>query len=276
MSAFPNLRAATRSEATKQTTTSMWWVLALLLFGYVAFTSAVLGFVFAASATGKLTGSDATPLPAEGLSPTLYSTATAIGYVFPLLIGTLLVTGEIRHQTLTPTFLATPRRWLVLVAKLLVGAGLGVLYGVVGVVASVGPSAGFLAGMGLTTDLGSGRTWAMLGRMVLAFVLWVLVGIGVGALVRSQVGAIVGVIVFTQFVEPIVRLVATFAPRASDVANYLPGSASDALVGASLYTQMTGATESGLDWWAGALVMLAYAAVFLVLGWRASWRRDVT
>ena len=44
--------------------------------------------------------------------------------------------------------------------------------------------------------------------MLLAFVLWVLVGIGVGALVRNQVGAIVGVLVFTQFLEPVGRTAA--------------------------------------------------------------------
>src|SRR3546814_10798718 len=37
-------------------------------------------------------------IPAEGLPAILYSTATAIGYVFPLLIGTLMVTTEFRHK----------------------------------------------------------------------------------------------------------------------------------------------------------------------------------
>ncbi|MGJ6979201.1 ABC transporter permease subunit [Aestuariimicrobium soli] len=268
---------AVRSEWTKQVTTSAWWVLGLVLFAYVAFTAGTLGFVFAASATGRLTGDNAMPMPADSLPALLYSTGTAIGYVFPLLIGTMMITGEVRHQTLTPTFLATPRRWRVLAAKLVVGAVLGVLHGLVAVVASVAPSAGLLAAMGLPTDLDTERIWALLARMLVATVLWVLIGIGVGALVRHQVAAIVGVIVFTQFVEPIVRVVAAFVPVAGDVANFLPGAASDALVGASLYTQMTGASSAaGLDWWAGALVMVAYAVVFLVLGWRTSWRRDIT
>lgn len=273
-----SLTAATRAETTKQFTTSMWWILAIVLFVYVGFTAAALGFVFAASASGTLPG-DAPQIPEEGLAKTLYSTATAIAYVFPLLIGTLMVTGEFRHQTLTPTFLATPRRGRVLWAKLAVGVVLGVLFGVIGVFASVAPSAPFLAANGLETDLSSSDTWAMFARMILAYVLWVFIGIGVGALVRNQVGAIVGVLVFTQFVEPVARAAAAFVDGLTEVSRYFPGAASDALVGASLFTGMTPAgmtAETPLEWWVGALVLLGYAVVFLVLGHLTSWRRDVS
>lgn len=271
-----SLTATTRSETTKQFSTAMWWILAIVLAAYVGFTAAVLGFVFAAAATGSLPG-DAPPMPEEGLAGLLYSTATSVGYVFPLLIGTLMVTAEFRHKTLTPTFLATPKRGLVLWAKMLVGILLGVLYGVIGIAASVGASAGFLAGYGLDTEFLSVDTWAMLGRMLLAYVLWVLVGIGVGVLVRNQVGAIVGVLVFTQFLEPVGRAAAAFVEGLSDVTQYLPGAASDALVGASVFSMSTpGATVASLEWWVGGLVLLGYAVVFIVLGQLFSWRRDVS
>src|SRR5215207_9778892 len=272
-----SLANVTRSEATKQFTTSMWWILAIVLFVYIGFTAAVLGFVFSAAATGSLPG-DAPPIPADGLSATLYSTATAVGYVFPLLIGTLMVTTEFRHKTLSPTFLATPQRGLVLSGKVLVGVVLGVLFGVVGLVSSVGPAAGFLLANGLETDLASLDTWALFGRMILAFVLWVLVGIGVGALVRNQVGAIVGVLVFTQFLEPVGRAAAGFVEGLTNVTRFLPGAASDALVGASLFSSAAPGmpAEDPLAWWAGGLVLLGYALVLLVLGYLTSWRRDVT
>ena len=273
-----SLTNTTRSETTKQFTTAMWWILAIVLFAYVAFTAAILGFVFSASATGSL-GGDGPQLPAEGLPAVLYSTATAIGYVFPLLIGTLMVTSEFRHKVLTPTFLATPRRGTVLWAKIFVGILLGALYGIVGIVAAVAPAAGFLAGSGLDTQLGSVDTWALFGRMLLAYVLWVFIGIGVGALVRNQVGAIVGVLVFTQFLEPVARAAAAFVEGLSDVTQYLPGAASDALVGASVFSASMAATGDGpqqLEWWAGGAVLLGYAAVLVLLGYLFSWRRDVS
>jgi len=275
-----SIARATRSELTKQFTTSMWWILALVLVVYVGSTAAGLAATFGAVARGDFSGGagNTPPLPPATLPPLIYSLATSIGYVFPLLIGALLVTGEFRHKTLTPTFLATPRRGVALSGKLVAGIVMGALYAVVAIVATVGPGAGLLASFGVDAQLGSSDTWAMLGRAVLALIIWVLIGIGVGTLVRNQVATVVGVLAFTQFVEPIVRTVGGFVDGVSAVTQWLPGAASDALVGASLFTSLGGAdaTSSGVEWWAGGLALAAYAGVFLVLGYVFSWRRDVS
>jgi hypothetical protein len=273
-----SLSAATRAETTKLFTTAMWWVLGLILLVYIGMTAAGLGFVFAATAAGALPGQEGGGhVPTTGLASVLYSLASTIGYVFPLLIGTLMVTAEFRHKTLTPTFLATPRRGVVLSAKSLVGIGIGVLYAIVALIATVGPAAGFLAGFGQDAELGAPETWAMFGRIVIAFALWVLIGIGVGALVRNQVAAVVVVLAFTQFVEPIGRVAAAFVENLDKVMQFLPGAASDALVGSSVYTAMSGSGTGSahLEWWGGGVVLLAYAIVLLVLGYLTSWRRDV-
>lgn len=275
-----SLVAAGRSEATKQFTTAGWWVIALVLFVYIAMTASALAWAFAASATGLLpAGSSNVHFPAKALPPIVYSLASSVGYVFPLLIGTLMVTSEFRHKTLTPTFLATPARGVALSAKVLVGVLLGVLYAVLAIIAAVGPGAGILVAFGLDTAFASSDTWAMLGRIVIALVLWTLVGIGVGTLVRNQVAAIVLVLAFTQFVEPIARAASAFVQHLSDVTRFLPGAASDALVGSSVFTSLGGgATQAGepLHWWVGGLVLLGYAVVLLVLGHLFSWRRDVS
>lgn len=268
---------ATRSEMTKQFTTAMWWILAAVLLAYVGVTAGGLAATFGALATGALdTSATNTPaLPADVVPPLVYSLATSVGYVFPLLIGTLLVTNEFRHKTLTPTFLATPRRGVALGGKVIAGVLMGLLYAVVALLAAVGIGAGALALVGVDTRLGEGETWAMIARMVVAFVLWALIGIGVGTLVRNQVAAVVGVLAFTQFVEPILRTVAGFVDGLSSVTTALPGAASDALVGASIYTSIGGAAGSTLTWWGGGLILLAYAVVVLGLGYLVSWRRDV-
>lgn len=275
-----SLANAARSELTKQFTTSLWWVLALVLVAYVGSTAGGLAGFFGALATGAIpAGAETGPaLPEEVLPPLIYSLATAIGYIFPLLIGTLLVTNEFRHKTLTPTFLATPRRGIALSGKVIAGVVMGVVYGILAVISTVGPGAGFLAVLGVSTELDTPDTWALLGRIVIAFVLWVLVGIGVGTLVRNQVGAVVGVIAFTQFIEPILRTVAGFVAGVADAARFLPGAASDALVGSSIYSTLGMATGGAdpLEWWVGGLVLLGYGVVFLVLGSLLSWRRDVT
>lgn len=269
-----SLASATRSELTKQFSTALWWILMIVLAGYVAITAAGLAFVIAASSTGLIGGNAQSTPTADGAAPLLYSLAASVGYVFPLLIGTLLVTGEFRHKTLTPTFLAIPRRGMVLWGKIIAGALMGVLYAVAAVVATTAPSAAILAGFGLATELGSIDTWALLGRVVIAFVLWTLIGIGVGLVVRNQVAAIVIVLAFTQFIEPLLRIGGSFVAGISDAARFLPGAASDALVGSSLLTFGGGSSET-LQWWAGGAVLLAYGAVLLVLGYLTSWRRDV-
>jgi hypothetical protein len=132
------------------------------------------------------------------------------------------VTNEFRHKTLTPTFLATPRRGIALGGKLAAGVVMGVLYAAVALVAAVGIGAAALAAFGIDTRLGETDTWAMIGRIVASFVLWTLIGVGVGTLVRNQVAAVVGVLAFTQFLEPIARTVATLVDGVSGVTAYLP------------------------------------------------------
>lgn len=270
-----SLAAASRSELTKQFTTAIWWILGLVLLVYIGLFSAGFGFFLAALATGRLTDGQAPQVSGDGLPALIYSTATSFGYVFPLLVGALMVTTEIRHKTLTPTFLATPRRGTVLAAKVVGGIVMGVLFGLIGIVAGVVPGAIALSVMGVDTGLDSSDTWALIGRMLIAFVLWTLVGIGVGATVRNQVVAIVLVLAFTQFIEPIARLAGGFLSGLEPVARVLPGAAGDALVGASAFAFSTPTAADPLEWWLGGLVLLAYAVVFLVLGHFASWRRDV-
>lgn len=275
-----SLAASTRSEFTKLFSTSAWWILGIILIVYVGGLSGGMAALFSWLATGGDGGGGGMGgAPVLGSLPlTMYSIATSVGYPFPLLIGTLMVTAEFRHKTLTPTFLATPQRGIALAAKVVVALAVGLLYGLVAVVAVTGAAAAALAANGIDTLLGDSATWAMLGRQLVAFMLWTVIGVGLGSLIRNQVAAIVIVLAFTQFLEPILRIAGSFLDWLGAITSYLPGAASDALVGASFYSGLGGmplATGS-LEWWAGGLVLAVYAAVFLVLGALTSWRRDLT
>lgn len=273
-----SLTASIRSEITKLFSTSAWWILAIILVVYVGGLAAGMSGLFSWLATGGGGAEGGGAPPLGSLPVTMYSIATSVGYPFPLLVGTLMVTAEIRHKTLTPTFLATPKRGIALAAKVVVATIVGLMYGVLAVVVVTGSAAAILAANGLDTTLGDSDTWAMLGRQLIAFVLWTVIGVGLGSLIRNQVAAIVIVLAFTQFVEPILRIAGGFIDWIGSVTNYLPGAASDSLVGASFYAGLGGmpAGSSGLEWWAGGLVLAGYAVVFLVLGAMTSWRRDLT
>ncbi|MDH6180520.1 ABC-2 type transport system permease protein [Microbacteriaceae bacterium SG_E_30_P1] len=269
--------AALRSEMLKLTSVRLWWILLLILVVYVAFTAALVAGIF-----GAISDQTATPgapaLPADLLPPIVYSSVTAVGYAFPLILGALAVTSEFRYQTVTPTFLAQPRRGVVLGAKAVVLAVAGALYGVAGLVASIGLGAPILGAFGIETGLGDQETWLLAARAVLAMALWATIGVGLGTLIPNQVASIVVVLAFTQFVEPILRFGTSFIDWTAEVGKFLPGAASDALVGASVFTSL-GGTSTGtepLEWWQGGLVLAAYAVVIAVAGSLTTWRKDVS
>lgn len=269
------------AEFVKVLSTKGWWLLALALFGYVGLTAA--GLAFAVSDLGAQFGG----FGASGLDPVVtanlvYSSVTAVGLVVPLLFGALLATSEYRHRTLTPTVLAQPRRGLVLGAKAVVAAVVGALYGVIGLLGSVGLGAPVLLAVGEATALDEPEVMSVLLRTVLATALWAVLGLGLGALLTSQVAAIVITLVFTQFVEPILRLVAGVGEWSAALGRFLPGSATDTLVGAGIFSSL-GALDPSLPtseveallWWQGGLVLAALAAVLLVTASFTTLRRDV-
>ena len=143
---------------------------------------------------------------------------------------------------------------------------------------SVGVGAGLLAVLGGDPALGSVDTWALFGRILIAMSLWAVIGVALGALVRSQVAAIVVVLAFTQFFEPILRFGASLWDWAGEIGKFLPGAASDALVGSSVFTAFgTGSAATPvLEWWQGGLVLLGIAVIAAIAGYLVTWVKDVT
>ena len=277
------LLRAIGSEFLKLLTTRMWWVLALVMTGYVAIAAGGLGAAFGYLSehpdAARLQWTRRRRRGADGIRAR--SAHLRLRHHGRLRVPRaprrpLAATGEFRHATLTPTFLATPRRGLVLLAKVKVLVIFGAVFGVIAWAATIAAGAATLGAAGLPTGLDSSDTWALAGRGILAMALWASIGVGLGTLVTSQVATIVIVLAFTQFVEPLLCLAAGFIPATADIARFLPGAASDALVGASFFT-INGSTQAdALDWWAGGLVLLGYAVVLTVLGYLVSWRRDVS
>lgn len=260
--------AALAAEWRKLTSTALWWVLALGMAAYLAFVGAAMAFSLTVAPEGQ-----APPLGGIDAALTVYGVLNAVGYVFPLVVGTLLVTTEVRHKTLTQTLLAEPRRGVVLGAKLVLAAGIGLLYGVAGVVGLVAAGAPVLSAVGDGAFLGDPQVVRALLLGVLVTGLWAVLGTGFGAVVPHQVAAVVAILAFTQFVEPIARLALGAVDGLSVVSAYLPGAAADAVVGASLVSQM--GDVDLLPAWAGALVLLGYAAALTLAGRLTTFARDV-
>lgn len=265
------MRAALVAEYRKLVSTRMWWLLLIVLAGYLVFIGVVMAvsFVFAPedpSGAATLEGADA--------ARAIYGLTNAVGYVFPLVIGSLAITTEFRHQTITETLLVEPRRGVVLAAKLLATVPIGLLYGVVGTLAVVGASAPLLAGWGDGAYLGDRSVLAVLVLGVVVTVLWTMIGVAFGSVVPNQVAAIVVILAFTQFVEPIARLALGAFDGTDAVAQFLPGAAADGLIGSSLFGELGGSGEL-LARPVALVVLLAYAGGLALLGRLTTLRRDV-
>jgi hypothetical protein len=250
----------------------MWWILLLVMAAYVAVIAAFLAVAFSAGSNAGVPAGAQPSLDDPSVRLMMYTLAMPLAYVFPVLAGTLSITTEYRYETLTYTFLAEPRRAVVLVAKLVVGTGMGIVFGVVALAANAAAVAPVLAGTGHAVGL-TGDVWGAIARCVLGMGLWAALGVGVGVVLRNQVAAMVVVIAFSQLVEPLLRfgLAAWEGTRA--VAKFLPGAAGDAIAGASIYT--VGAPSDLLSWWHGGLVLALYAAALWGLGSVTTMRRDV-
>jgi ABC-2 type transport system permease protein len=186
----------------------------------------------------------------------------SIAAAFAAILGIMAMTTEFRHGTIRPTLLATPNRTNVLLAKVAASALTGVALGAIGVGVSFVLGKILLSTRDVPSALsGSDVALVLLGTLASA-ALWGAFGAGLGAILRSQVGAIVGLLIWVLFLEHI--LFALFP----DEGKYLPGQASNAL------TQIEASNQLSVA--AGTLVFVAYVAAAAVAGAYLTERRDVS
>ena len=181
--------------------------------------------------------------------------------VFSALAGIMLVTSEYRYGTIRPTFLFTPKRPRVLAAKLAAGLLAGLLFGIAGEGLGYGIGYAALRSRGIHIALNGNQTALLLLGTVAGTALWGAIGVGLGAIIRSQVGAIIGLLAWGFVAE---NLLFAFLPAAG---RYTPVHAGDALIGLT--------TKHLLHATAGGLVLLGWTIALALAGITLATRRDV-
>lgn len=202
-------------------------------------------------------------------TPDGQATLLAIGHgaAGPLVavLGAIGLTGEFRHRTATTTFLHTPHRGRVVVAKLVAYAVVGAGYALICLTVITAIALPWLAAKGIDITLPASRVAATAAGVTVAVACYAVLGVGLGALVRDQAATVTGLLVYLFVVEPVV----TRIPAFEGWTGYLPNPAANALTGIINGQHL-------LQPWQGGLVLLAYALTLATAGTWLALRRDIT
>ena len=176
-----------------------------------------------------------------------------------LVYGAVGATGEFRHRTLAPAVLIAPDRVRLVLARMgaygVAGALFGLVLGAVSLALGLPLLAG-LAGPALETS----DYVSLVAGGLAAATLCAVLGVAVGTLLRNQVGAVVGVLVWVLVVEPLVGV------ADQDLTRYTIGISSGALGAGG---------NSDASMLTAALVLGSWTAALAAAGTLVDRRRDV-
>jgi ABC-2 type transport system permease protein len=275
-----------RSERIKMTSTKTWW-----LFGIgITVTTILSVLVNVANAYSDFTSDTCTNdgacthlPPTPGMvhdhAANIYTSGQYFGGLFVMLLAILLLTNEYYHQTATSTFLATPRRTYVVVSKFLMAMLAAATVWVFTTVLDLIGGAIFLNTQGLGSQLSTWTVDRAILVNLLMFALWGVFGIGLAALLRSQIGGTVTAALL--YTIGVYAALAVFAVIRQFIYHHdvvwkgmvlVPAIAAQVAEGAKDIIPESQAPV----WWAGVVVMLIYGVVMAVVGTLILRKRDIS
>lgn len=279
-----------RSERRKMTSTKTWWLYGIaIVVGTGISLLSNIGQTYDELRYGGDGGPDANgnfvrvpPSVAElqGHAANIFTSGQYLGGLFVMLLAILLITNEYYHQTATTTFLATPRRTSVVVSKFLTAMMAAAIVWAFTTVINLIFGAYFFSTQGLDSQLNAWTVQRAILINLLMFVLWGVFGIGIGALLRSQigatitsalvytVGAIAALLVFELIHEFIYKHDAVFKGMV-----IMPSVAAEVASGS---LQVPIPEDQAPVWWIGVIVMLVYGAVMATVGTLILRKRDIS
>jgi ABC-type transport system involved in multi-copper enzyme maturation permease subunit len=270
-----------RAELLKVRTTSTWWVFGLIMLPLWA-----LAVLYNWGTTNAQQGVDQSGLTADqaeqirvasesvNVATTLYTSGQFLGVLLVMLLGAIIVTNEFFHQTATTTFLVTPIRERVVLAKLAASVAFGLVFWLGTTILNIIVVPFVLRSMDFSAQLGEPAIWRAIGLNALAFALWAVLGVGFGTLIRSQLAATLTLsiaYVIGNFGATLVFFLLTqyVASWISNLQVLVPTAASQLMIAG---TDLPGNPPR----WVGAVVLIGYATVAGVIGTAIMRRRDIS
>jgi len=271
-----------KAEFLKIRTTSLWWIFGIILLPLWASAWLLNWGTANITAQGAADAGD-TSLRAEqvraageavNIAANLYTSGQFLGVLIVMLFSAILVTNEFFHQTATTTFLVTPLRERVVLAKLGASVLVGLVVWLVMSVLNLLIVPLLLSQLKIGSHLSDPAIWRAIGLNGLAFGLWAILGVGLGVLIRSQLAAAITLSVgylVGSFAASIL-----FAVLTSQVAEWI--SKLEVIVPTAASALMVAGTDlpGNPPRWVGALVLVAWALVTGVIGTVLMKRRDIS
>ena len=190
----------------------------------------------------------------------LFGLGLAGGFIASL-IGVMSITSEFRHGTIRPTFVFTPRRGRVVSAKVFSSFILGVIFGLITEAVAFAVGLSILAIRGVEVVVPTHELlFVALGSIACAALMAAL-GVGVGAIARNQVLAVIGVVVWFMVVE---NVMVGVWPQ---IGKFFPLAAGDAMTGINSDQLLTASQ--------GALVLVGYVLISFLAALAVTQRMDV-
>jgi len=179
-----------------------------------------------------------------------------------LVLGIVATTGEHRHGTITSSLLASPDRRRLIGAKVISYLLTGALLGLAAVLATLAVAVPWLSARDAPLDLlDVGDYLGLFVKGVAVSALSGAIGVGIGAIVRNQVAAVVGALIYLFVLEPVIGVIS------SVLAAYTIGGSQSALTAAPV--------DDALGPLAAGLVLAAWALALALVGAELEERRDV-
>jgi ABC-type transport system involved in multi-copper enzyme maturation permease subunit len=272
-----------RAEFLKLRTTNLWWVfgLSVLVLQAAAFAVNALqaNFMLNDASASDVPDDQAATFAAQTdaafQAANLYTSGQFFALLFVMLLGIILVTNEFQHQTATTTFLTTPHRTSVIMAKLGTAALLGAAFWLISTLLNLPATAIFLDSQGVGSFLGDGAITRAILLNLLAYTLWGIFGVGFGVLIRSQIGATVTAIVLYLVGTAAAGIIFSILQQQlhwdwiAKVQVIVPSIASQLMISG---TELPGNPPQ----WVGAAVLIGYAVVTGAIGTAIIRTRDIS
>jgi len=188
------------------------------------------------------------------------------------------VTNEYHHQTATATFLTTPHRTLVILSKFVAGVIAATLLCLVTMAVDVAIGSIFFNSWGFTIPLGEPEVWRTMGLNLFTYVVWMIIGIGLGVLIRSQIGATITATVlylpglYLSLLAVVLLHLVIDSDLVYKAAILMPTIASGQLTTGNI--DINGVHLAGR--WVAAAVLIGWGLLFGLLGTLITRRRDIS